>query len=253
VTDLGGLSVPEAFDQKTIDYSPLSDFDAGWIRFDRADGPQLQPASELSVDYYGFDTTRPPFDDPRVRQAFAEAVDWHRIVRLTTPDNTPATSMLPPGVPGRSATDFTPAYDPTAARGLLADAGFPGGVGFPDIALLTQGYEWDGPVVADLERVLGIHLRQESMASDEYFARLEAKDRPAFWAMSWVADYPAPQDFLGLLLETGSTSNFGDWSDPTYDAALDAAAATGDSAAQTAAYEKAQAILKTEVPVIPMA
>ncbi|MGH2408431.1 MAG: ABC transporter substrate-binding protein [Candidatus Limnocylindrales bacterium] len=253
VTDLGGLSVPEAFDQKLIDYSALDDFDAGWIAFDQADGPQLQRRSELAVDYYGFDTTRPPFDDPRVRKAFAEAVDWQRIVALTTPEAVPATSMLPPGVPGRSATDFLPAYDPAAARALLAAAGFPGGQGFPDIALLTQGYAWDGPIVADLERVLGIHLRQESMASDEYFARLEATDRPQFWAMSWVADYPAPQDFLGLLLETGSTSNFGDWSDPSFDTALDAAAATGDQAAQTAGYDAAQAIVKDQVPAIPMA
>jgi ABC-type transport system substrate-binding protein len=253
VTDLAGLSVVEAFDQGLIDYSAVGAFDAGWIRYDAALGPQLLSRFELSVDYYGFDTARPPFDDARVRRAFAEAVDWHRIVQLTTPDAAAATSLLPPGMPARSETDFTPSYDPDAARALLADAGYEGGVGFPDVALLTQGYPWDGPIAADLERVLGIHVRQESMASSEYFARLEAPDRPAFWAMSWVADYPAPQDFLGLLLETGSTTNYGRWSDPAYDAALEAAAATGDTTAQTAGYDAAQTLLKAEVPLIPVA
>ena len=262
VTDLGGLSRVEAFDQDLIDYSSLGGydssvgaFDAGWIRYDATLGPQLLSRFESSVDYYGFDTTRPPFDDVRVRRAFAQAVDWHRIVQLTTPDAVPATSLLPPGMIGRSGTDFTPDYDPDAARALLADAGYDGGVGFPDVALLTQGIVWEGlsgPVVAELRRVLGVHVRQESTSGD-YSARLAAPDRPAFWAMSWVADYPSPQDFLGLLLETGSTNNYGHWSDPAYDAALAAAAATGDSAAQTAGYDRAQALLKAEVPVIPVA
>jgi ABC-type transport system substrate-binding protein len=253
ITDLGDLSVVEAFDQGLIDYSALDAFDAGWVRYDAVLGGQLQSRFELSVDYYGFDTTRPPFDDARVRRAFAEAVDWHRMVQLTTPDVVPATSLMPPGVPGRSATDFTPSHDPAAARALLAAAGYPGGVGFPDIALLTQGYLWDEPIAADLQRELGITVRQESMISSQYFARLAGPERPAFWALTWVADYPAPQDFLGLLLETGSRSNVGRWSDPAYDAALAAAAATSDIAAQTAGYDAAQAILQTEVPVIPVA
>jgi ABC-type transport system substrate-binding protein len=252
-TDLGGLSVVEAFDQGLIDYSALGNFDAGWARYDKALGPQLIRRSELAVDYYGFDTTSPPFDDVRVRRAFAEAIDWQRIVQLTTPDAEPATSMLPPGMPARSETDFTPAYDPAHARALLAQAGYPGGVGFPDIALMTQGYLWDGPIAADLERVLGVTVRQETMPSDEYFARLSGTDRPAFWALSWVADYPAPQDFLGLLLESGSTSNVGRWSDAAYDAALATAAETVDIAAQTAGYDAAQKILQAEVPVVPMA
>ncbi|MFI5254459.1 MAG: peptide ABC transporter substrate-binding protein [Candidatus Limnocylindrales bacterium] len=253
VTDLGGLSVVEAFDQGLIDYSQLGSFDAGWIRYDKALGPQLVRQTQLAVDYYGFDTTKPPFADPRVRQAFAEAVDWHRIVQLSTPDATVATSLLPPGMPGRSQTDFTPVHDPDAARALLTAAGFPGGAGFPEVALVSQGYPYDEAIVAQLSSVLGVHVRLETMAPDEYFARLAAPDRPAFWDLSWVADYPAPQDFLGLLLETGSTSNYGGWSDPAYDAALDTAAATSDPAAQTAAYDAAQALLQGEVPLVPVA
>lgn len=253
VTDLAGRSVVEAFEAGDIDYSPLGAFDAGWVRYDADLGPQLLERTEMAVDYYGFDTTKPPFDDARVRRAFAQAIDWHRLVELTTPTAVIATSLLPPGVPGRSATDFTPAYDPAAARAALADAGYPGGTGFPDVALVTQGYAWDEPIAAELERVLGIELRLEAMPSDEYFARLEGPDRPAFWAMSWVADYPAAQDFLGLLLEAGSTNNYGRWSEPRYDAALDAAAATGDAAEQAARYDDAQAILRDEAPAIPVA
>ena len=253
VFDLGETSIVEAFEAGDIDYSRLDAFDAGWVRYDADLGPQLLERTELTVDYYGFDTTKPPFDDARVRRAFAQAIDWHRLVELTTPDAIGATSLLPPGIPGRSDTDFTPSYDPQAARAALAEAGYPGGAGFPEVALVTQGYSWDGPIAAEIARVLGVQLRLELMPSAEYFARLEEPDRPAFWAMSWVADYPAPQDFLGLLLETGSTNNYGRWSEPRYDAALDAAAATGDPAEQQARYADAQAIVRDEAPAIAVA
>ena len=146
-----------------------------------------------------------------------------------------------------------PTYDPDEARRLLAEAGYPGGVGFPETAIVTQGYAWDHPVAHQIEEVLGIRLRQEAMPFEEYFQRLEAGDGPAIWAMSWVADYPAPQDFLGLLLESGSTNNYGRWSDASYDAALDAAASTDDPEEQARRYAEAEAILREAVPVIPMA
>ncbi|MET1231808.1 MAG: ABC transporter substrate-binding protein, partial [Candidatus Limnocylindrales bacterium] len=204
-------------------------------------------------DFYGFDTTRPPFDDVRVRQAFGKAVDWRRIVGLTTPDAIQATSLVPPGIPGRSEVDALPTYDPVEARRLLAEAGYPGGKGFPETAIVTQGYAWDGPIAEQVKAELGITLRQEAMPFEAYFERLESGDGPAFWAMSWVADYPAPQDFLGLLLESGSTNNYGRWSDPAYDAAIDAAASTDDADEQARAYAAAEAIVRESVPVIPMA
>lgn len=253
VSDLGGRSVVEAFEAGDIDYGRISDFDAGWIAYDETLGPQLRRHTEQAVDFYGFDTTRPPFDDVRVRQAFAKAVDWRRIVGLVTPDAIPANSLVPPGIPGRSDADMLPAHDPDEARRLLAQAGYPGGAGFPETAIVTQGYAWDGPVARQIEEVLGIRLRQEAMPFEEYFRRLETGDGPAIWAMSWVADYPAPQDFLGLLLESGSTNNYGRWSDASYDAALDAAASTDDPAEQARRYAEAEAILREAVPVIPMA
>jgi oligopeptide transport system substrate-binding protein len=253
VSDLGGRSVVEAFEAGDIDYGRISDFDAGWIAYDETLGPQLRRHTEQAVDFYGFDTTRPPFDDVRVRQAFAKAVDWRRIVGLVTPDAIPANSLVPPGIPGRSDADSLPTYDPDDARRLLADAGYPGGAGFPETAIVTQGYAWDGPVARQIEEVLGVRLRQEAMPFEEYFRRLEVGEGPAIWAMSWVADYPAPQDFLGLLLETGSTNNYGRFSDTAYDAALDAAASTDDPDEQARRYADAEAILREAVPVIPMA
>ena len=84
VTDLGGRSPVEAFADDELDIAPVSRYDASWIAYDAALGPALVEAPSLTLQYYGFDTTRAPFDDVRVRQAFAKAVDWARIVTLAS-------------------------------------------------------------------------------------------------------------------------------------------------------------------------
>jgi ABC-type transport system substrate-binding protein len=253
LTSIGGRSPVAAFEAGDIDYTSISDFDARWIRYDAALGPQLRDVPSLSLVYFGFDTRKPPFDDARVRRAFAQAVDWKRIVALTdTEPTTPATSMVPPGVPGRSERDFGPVHDPGAARKALADAGYPGGRGFPQVILGTGGTGFEEAIVRQLKDVLGVSLTVETMPFDEYFDRLAA-DPPAFWSLSWVADYPGSNDFLGLLLGTDQTNDYGHWSNPQFDAAITRAATTADPTQQTAAFEAAQTIVQSEAPVVPVA
>jgi ABC-type oligopeptide transport system substrate-binding subunit len=251
-TTLAGGSPVDAFESGALDYTPVGDADAAWIRYDPKLGPALRAVQSLSLTYYGFDTSRPPFDDVRVRRAFAAAVDWQRIVALVSGGSaSPATSMVPPGIPGRSQRDFAPVHDPSAARADLAAAGYPGGAGFPEVTLVNSGSAYDEAIVADLERELGVHVRYEAMESGPYFDRL-ASHPPAFWALGWVADYPGPNDFLGLLLGTASTNDYGRWSSPEFDAAIGRAAAATDPAAARAAYDEAEAIIQRDAPVIPV-
>ena len=252
VTDLGGRSAVEAFEDGELDYTTIGSADADWITYDPLLGPQLREVASLSTDYYGFDTTAAPFDDVRVRQAFAAAVDWRRISRLAVddPENV-ATSMVPPGIPGRSDRDVIPTYDPDGARALLAEAGFPGGAGFPVVTILSGGSPYDDTIIAELERELDIDVQNETMDFDAYFSRLDT-DAPAMWFLSWVADYPGRNDFLGVLLGTGSVNNYGDWSSAEFDAAISEASAATDEAAQAAAFDRAEDIVQRDAPVIPM-
>ena len=83
VSDIGGRSTVDVFAAGDLDWAPVAEFDASWIAYDPDLGPSLRRWSDLAVTYYGFETRRPPFDDPRVRRAFAAAVDWraHRRAR----------------------------------------------------------------------------------------------------------------------------------------------------------------------------
>jgi oligopeptide transport system substrate-binding protein len=251
LTSIQGRSPVAAFEDGEVDYTAISDFDASWIRFNAELGPSLREVEALTTTYYGFDARQPPFDDVRVRRAFALAVDWDRLVRLAGPDNqVPANSMVPPGIPGRSDADFSPPFDPEEARQLLAAAGFPGGEGFPDVTLMTTGSAIDEGILAHIREHLGIELGYETMDFGEYFIRLE-EDVPAFWSISWSADYPGRNDFLGLLLGAGQSNNYGGWTSEAFEAAIAEAGAAPDEAARLAAYDRAERIVQEEVPVIP--
>jgi oligopeptide transport system substrate-binding protein len=252
VGDLGGRTAVDAFEAGQIDYAGVGSFDASWIAYDETLGPQLRKVGSLSLQFYGFDATKPPFDDVRVRRAFGAAVDWRRMAALSGSSESVqvATSMVPPGIPGRSDEDFLPRYDPVAARGLLAEAGYPGGAGFPDTVLMTGGAGFDQAIVDEVRRELGIALRPETMGAG-YFERLSS-DPPAIWALGWVADYPGRNDFLGVLLGTGASNNYGGWSSAPFDAAIAEAVAATDLAVASAAFDRAEAIVRDDVPVVPL-
>jgi oligopeptide transport system substrate-binding protein len=250
LANVGGRSAVAAFEAGDVDYTGIGSFDASWIKFDETLGPSLRLVPSLSLSFLGFTATTPPFDDVRVRQAFGAAVDWTRLVELgSAGDEVPANSMVPPGIPGRGDGDWMPAHDPERARELLAEAGYPDGAGFPEITFAAGGFPYAEGMAAELERELGVTIRIEEI--DGHFDRLH-EDPPPMWTLGWVADYPGPNDFLGILLETGRSNNYGRWSSAAFDEAIEAALTTRDPDEALAAFERALALVRDEVPVIPI-
>ena len=114
---------------------------------------------------------------------------------------------------------------------------------------MTGGSGYDEAIVTELKRELGVSLQPETMG-DGYFDRL-ATDPPAMWSLAWVADYPGRNDFLGVLLGSNASNNYGHWSSPEFDAAIAEAVAATDPAVASAAYDRAEAIVRDDVPVVP--
>ncbi len=252
LSDIGGKSPVDEFQAGHLDYTPISDSDASWIAFDQQLGPSLREVPSASVDYFGFDTSKPPFSDVHVRRAFRLGIDWRSLVTLGRgATSTPATSMVPPDLPGRSDTDFGPVFDLAQAKAELAQAGYPNGKGFPSVTLVTTGGYFEDGVLSQLHDNLGIDIKFESLDFTSYLTRL-SDDPPAFWSMGWIADYPGADDFLGLLLGTGKPNNYGRWSSSAFDAAIAEALSAPTPAAMQAGFDKAQAIVRDDVPVIPV-
>ncbi len=250
VTDIAGRSEVDVFEDGAVDWTLISPADATWIRYDQRLGPQLRYADELAVEYLGFDTSQPPFDDVHARRAVAMAVDWRRLSAAGA-ETGPATSIVPPGIAARGDGDYLLAHDPESARAELAAAGYPDGEGFPGISLASYGIGPSAAIAFELERELGIQVDVEEWSFADHSALLDT-DPPALWTLAWSADYPHAHDFLGLLLRSDSSANVGGWADAGYDALIDAAAATTEAAEQERLYAEAQAIIREQVPLIPL-
>lgn len=250
VLDIGGRSPVAAFESGDLDQTEISLLDAPWIAYDPQLGPQLRGTASLALTYLGIDTTKAPFNDVRVRQALGAAVDWERITSVGAfGGQTPAHSMVPPGIPGAGNASWWPAHDPEKARQLLADAGYPGGAGLPRIFFASDGAGIGGAIAAELEKELGMHVEVDVL--DDHFGRL-ATDPPNMWLTAWIADYVGPNDFLGVLLESDSSDNYGHWSSTVFDKAIADALGTRSATEAQAAYERAQAEIQKEVPVVPL-
>jgi ABC-type oligopeptide transport system substrate-binding subunit len=250
VLDIGGRSPVAAFEDGDLDYTGISQIDATWIAYDPDLGPQLRETQSLALTYLGIDTTKAPFNDVRVRQALGAGVDWERVIRLGgLGSQDPAHSMVPAGIPGGGDGNWLPSHDPDNARQLLVDAGYPGGAGLPPIFFAAGTAGIGDAIAADLERELGMHVELDVLS--DHLDRLTT-DPPNLWLTGWIADYVGPNDFLGVLLESESSDNYGHWSSTAFDQAIADALGTRDAATAQAAYERALAEVQRDVPVVPL-
>jgi ABC-type transport system substrate-binding protein len=238
-----------AFAAGDIELTGVPGWDATWLAYDAELGSRLHAAEPLSVSYFGFDTTRPPFDDARVRRAFALALDPGRLVPLAEgASSQAAASVVPPAVwPDGYAPPIE--SDPAEARRLLDEAGYQDR---DDLGALTVNGSGlgVGPAVAAWQEELGVEVGVETMAFGDYLLQLDERRAPAIFTVNWIADYPSPHALYGLLLAGGAVSNYGEWSDPEFDRLLEAAAqASVDDVG--AAYAAVERYVAEQAPVIP--
>jgi oligopeptide transport system substrate-binding protein len=207
----------------------------------------------LSTLYVGFDVSRPPFDDPQVRHAFILAVDRERLADVHLRGNVfPATGgLLPPGVLGHSPGIGLP-YDPEGARQALAEAGYPGGLGFPAVEALAPGLRIDERAEAiQLQAYwhdsLGLEIVWQALELEAWLERLHS-DPPHLHMVSWIADYPDPDSFLRTSGFQGRTR----WRNDDYDRLVEVARHTAIPADRVKMYHQADRILVEQAPIMPI-
>jgi oligopeptide transport system substrate-binding protein len=189
--------------------------------------PDFYTHAGFATYFYRLNTQRPPLNDARVREALNLAVDRRVIVdEITGLGQEPATLLVPPGVPGYESPPTHIRLDVERARQLLAEAGFPGGAGFPTVGILYNTLDMHkkiAEVVADqLRRNLGIDVRPYNQEWQSYLATVRAGQYDIARA-AWIGDYLDPNTFLDLWLTNGGNNQTG-FSSPQYDALVRAAA-----------------------------
>ncbi len=198
-----------------------------------------------------------PFKDVRVRRAFAMAIDKKPIVNgLLGGTNPLAEGILPPGITGHRDQPKVLPYDPTVAAKLLAEAGFPGGKGMPDLELVINDQTADTRLVAEalasqITKNLGVPVKLRTM---EWRSLLEKRNKGTlgFFILAWYADYLDPQNFLSTLLTTHGPGNHYGYSNSEVDKLCDEADTTTDSASRTALYQRAEDAILQDAPWLPL-
>jgi oligopeptide transport system substrate-binding protein len=209
----------------------------------------------LGSYFYGINTTRPPFDDARVRTALAMAIDRDLLVETVTQGlYEPAYAVVPPGTLGyQPPTLFS--YDPAQARELLADAGFPDGEGFPAVEILYNTLEQHQKIAVAIQQMwrenLGINV---GIVNQEWQVYLDSLTNLNYdiARRGWIGDYVDPYNFLDLFLSGGGNNRTGFANQRFDEIVLREAPATPDRDARYALYREAEAILIGEMPIIPL-
>jgi oligopeptide transport system substrate-binding protein len=218
---------------------------------------ELRNTPELSFSWLGFNVTKPPFDDVNVRKAFTQALDKDKIISLTFRDLVQrAEGILPPGIPGYNPDLAGLEYNVAAARELISQSRYGGVANLPPITITTGGYGgFISPVleaaVTQWRENLGVEVTVRVLDPD-YFVYNLKEEKDEMFDMGWIADYPHPEDFLGVLFRTGAENNFGEYSNPALDTLIDQAGVEADAAASLELYRQAEQMLVDDAAILPL-
>jgi len=215
----------------------------------------LVSAPALRLWYVGINTTRGPLRDVRVRQALAHALDVPTLLeQLLAGRGSVAAGVIPPSLEGADKSRRALAYDSSAARRLLAEAGFPNGIDlelwcsqtapFPRLAQSIQAYFADAGI--------RVKIVQRDAASMRAAARAGQTD---LVLKDWYADYPDAENFLYPLLHSansGAGGNVSFFADAEFDRIVSAARTEADSTRRVELYRQADSVGYAKMGLLPL-
>ncbi len=217
---------------------------------------------QLHTGYVTINAQIKPFTDARVRRALNMAIDKTKIVRIINNRATPATQVLPPRMPGYDRAYKGYAYDPTAARKLLAEAGYPNGFATVLYANNTDPNPRIAQAIqADLAKI-GVKAELKTLAQSTVIEAGGTKGKaPLIWSggMAWIADYPDPNDFYWPILSCAAVGP-GSWNWAWYcnqkvekmAKAADALVRPEQAQQRAAAYQAIYRLVMADAPWIPI-
>ena len=231
----------------------------GWIRENMPDELHISP--QLTVYYYGFNLTRPPFkDQPGLRRALSLVIDRDKLTTaITGLGEAPAQGWVPDGTADYTSQKFDYASRPYAER--LAEA---------RELYRKAGYSAEKPLEVEVRYNTGeIHNRlavavaamwkealgvRTTLYAEEFRALLQsvqARTDTQVFRSSWVGDFNDAYTFLQLF-QTGFGINQTGYSNPRYDALLAEATRQPDPARRRALLEESERVMLADTPVLPL-
>lgn len=219
----------------------------------RKGGDQFRQESYYTTIFYRLNVTKPPLNDPRVRLALSMAIDREVLARdVSRGSGDPAWGFTPPGA-GYETPHVVDEHIELARR-LLAEAGYPGGKGFPHLEILTTSREVQRTVAEAIQemwkRNLGIHV---DIRASEWTAYKQAQQTLQYdiSSSSWSGDYLDPATFLDLWTSQSGNNNTG-WSSAEFDDLITEARESDRLDERMRLLRRAEEVMLGEAPVIPL-
>ena len=228
------------------------------------DGGDFYVDTILGTYYVSLNLQRDAFQDAKVRKALSLAIDRDYVANTIMQGTyTTADSIVGPGIVDESgyfhdngnAPYISADYEANLAEAkkLLEEAGYPNGEGYPTIEYSTNDAGYHVPLAEYLQQAwgdLGITLTINKMEWSSFTPARRAGEYDVA-RNGWVMDYNDPSNMLDLFC-TGNGNNDGKYSNPDFDAAIDASR-VADSAEHFAQLHKAEDILMEDTGCLPIA
>ncbi|MBX9451624.1 MAG: hypothetical protein KL801_07195 [Mesorhizobium sp.] len=193
---------------------------------------------------------RPPYDDPKLRQAIAHAIDRERVVELTSNGKGDvAEGTVPPGLWWHDVEQKSLPYDPERAKELLSEI-----ENVEDLELTITSppdsfYSQIAQLVQDQLEAVGLNVQIQAATSDWYSQVVQGKI--SFVPMRWAAR-PDPDGLFTLLFHSSSPSNSTGYSDPEVDRLIDEARSSTDRDERRAMYFEVNRLIMEDLPYVPL-
>ncbi|MDX2083922.1 MAG: peptide ABC transporter substrate-binding protein [Candidatus Melainabacteria bacterium] len=205
-------------------------------------------------EYVGFNTRQPPFNQVKVRQAFAHAIDRSLFPTLLQSGQQPLASLITPGLVGYNPKRGL-MFNPQRAKQLLAEAGYPQGKGFPSVSLSYRtsfGGRREAEILQFLwKKHLGVDVNLKNMEWKVLLSQLK-QNPPPMYRLGWYVDYPDADSFMTLFIRDNG-NNYTGWHDPRYDRWVRQAAETSDGTTRVRLYDQAQhLLLERDTAIAPL-
>ncbi len=211
--------------------------------------------SDLVLGYLGMHMDNEPFDDLRVRQAFAHAIDKEAIVDAFYGGlASVANEFVPPGLFGRLEQDPY-AYDPELAMELLAEAGYPDGFDTEFWYMPVSRPYYPAPrdiaeaVVSYLADV-GINAELNTEEWGIYLENYLAGDYPMYM-LGWSADFADPDNFISSFFNAANAQGFG-YDNPELFQMISDAQQAGTATERELLYQLIAQRLHDDLPAMPL-
>ena len=222
----------------------------------------LESVTSFNVGYFGFNTSKPPFNDPLVRKALSYAINKQAILETVyTGQAEIADGLIPNSSWAYDSSITSQEYSITKAQALLAEAGYSEGFSMDLWAMPVQrAYNPDAVTMAkliqaDLQKI-GVDVEIVFDYEWATFLRKISEGEHQSVLLGWSADHPDPDNFFSTLLScasaiTGSNRTF--WCNEEFDQLIQSALQTSNINRRKAYYSKALKLINEEVPLIPIA